>query len=513
MNALASLLAVSPLITIASFLPALLLPFALRAQMLEGPIARLTLVGMLIAEVVMLLAGVLLMVIGNVAVAALSTLPRNRFGFSTGRTPADAKLPGVSDWLHQELQAIAGLPPTAPPLTFGDLWLAGVTVEDDRESQLRAAFVDSDLREINLQMISTALTHGQPYRLPFEDRVFAFRESEMRDYFSDDVVDHLLKMSAESDDVVAANDPDLHALPEPWHLPLVVAARMSLSFPLLFSMVPLYAVDRTFPDKKEGAAKKFDRCWFIDGGLSSNFPITLFDSPFPRWPTFAINLRNFHPAYPKDAANEANNVWMIRSARDGMARNWTHFPDSGSGAMRGWIAAMLDSIRNWHDNTQCSVPGYRDRIVHVKLSPDEGGLNLDMDAKKVRALSERGRWAGVRLRERFGEAGANSEGLNWNSHRWTRYRTSMALMQKAMRQLERAFHYADPAYPDYHSLLSRTSDANPKTGYWWPRGPADFKTMTSEFLQLAAKLKAPPSVNFDEGSPRPRPELRVAPRL
>ena len=30
------------------------------------------------------------------------------------------------------------------------------------------------------------------------------------------------------------------------------------------------------------------------------------------------------------------------------------------------------------DNAQAKMPGFRDRIAHVCLGPDEGGLNLDM---------------------------------------------------------------------------------------------------------------------------------------
>jgi predicted acylesterase/phospholipase RssA len=510
-TAFASLLTVSPLLTILCFLPALLLPVAMRAQLQLGPIARFTLFGAIVAELALLASGVLLLILGHILQALLSTLPKNHFGFSTGRAPADRKLPGVSDWLHRELQQVAGRPETAPPLTFGDLWLADVPIED-REQQLAAAAADNDLRAINLQMVATGLSHGQPYRLPFENRIFAFRESELRRYFPDDVVDHLVAKSVDRDDVTAIGDPDLHALPEPWDLPIVVAARMSLSFPVLFAMVPLYAVDFT-QKVAEGQPRNFERCWFIDGGLSSNFPLTLFDSPFPRWPTFAINLKEFHPAYPKDPDHEANNVWMIKGAGSGTGGQWTRFPATGAGAVAGWIGAMLDTIRNWRDNTQGAVPGFRDRIVHVKLTKDEGGLNLNMDAKKVRALSERGRWAGRRLRERFGEAGAKSDPLNWNSHRWTRYRTSMALLQKTMRQMQRAFAHQDPAYPDYNALLERGSDENPKTGYWWPRTPADFRTMTNEFLQLAAKLQTPPACNFDDQAPFPKPELRITPRL
>jgi hypothetical protein len=362
------------------------------------------------------------------------------------------------------------------------------------------------LRAINLQMITTALSHGRPYRLPFEDRRFAFRETELRDYFSDDVVDYLVQHARKDDESVAAmNDPDLHALPEPWDLPIVVAARMSLSFPILFSLVPLHAVDYSRKINAKGA-QQFDRCWFIDGGLSSNFPTNLFDSPFPRWPTFGINLDAFHPDYPKDETNEDKNVHMIGSAGAGISEHWLRFD-----SFAAYIAAMLDTIRNWRDNAQLAVPGFRDRVVHVKLSPDEGGLNLNMNAAKVTALSERGMWAGRLLRARYGLAGATSDPLNWNSHRWTRFRTSMQLLQKALRQMTNAFTYKDPAYPGYEELLARHKDEQPKTGYWWPRDANAYRTATEELRKDAESLAN--GADFNDGAPKPSPELRISPRL
>ncbi|MEN3033093.1 hypothetical protein PWG68_20400, partial [Chromobacterium amazonense] len=96
----------------------------------------------------------------------------------------------------------------------------------------------------------------------------------------------------------------------------------SLSFPLLISAVPLHEPSRrerrcepTAPaadpehnvaDSMEGLTSAgqacgpvitaFRICWFSDGGISSNFPIHLFDAALPRWPTFAINL-----VYPQHA--------------------------------------------------------------------------------------------------------------------------------------------------------------------------------------------------------------------
>ena len=507
--AFGALLLVTPLLTILSFVPAVLLPVVLRDQL--STLGALALAVLLVVELVLIVAGIGLMVAGNAVRALAFTLPKNRFGFSTGMAAEDRTLPGVSEWLHEEIQKTAGLDPADPPLTFGDLWLAGEQVAD-RDGELRKRENDPELRAINLQMITTALSHGHPYRLPFENRRFGFRPSELRQYFPAAVVDHLIGHARAGDEAfTGVNDPDLLALPEPWDLPIVVAARMSLSFPILFAMVPLYAFDYTL-NVNATVPTRPEHCWFIDGGLSSNFPASLFDCPFPRWPTFGINLEDFHPDHPKDLKNEENNVWMMERSGSGTSDRWRRFPERGPGAIGGYAGAVLDAIRNWHDNTQMAVPGFRDRIAHVKLSPDEGGLNLKMDPAKVKALSERGKWAAVRLRERFGAAGATRTGLNWNTHRWVRFRTSMMLLQKMLRQTAEAFAAADPGYPSYHDLVNRTADKDPVTGSWWPRTPSAYRDSTKVLEQFASAFSSS-APDFEEKSPQPGPELRISPKL
>lgn len=78
----------------------------------------------------------------------------------------------------------------------------------------------------------------------------------------------------------------LRKLPAPKDFPVILAARMSLSFPLLLSAVPLWSIDHdTLP-----SARHFRRCWFSDGAIRSNFPMHLFDDLVPPWPTFGIDL-------------------------------------------------------------------------------------------------------------------------------------------------------------------------------------------------------------------------------
>jgi hypothetical protein len=269
-------------------------------------------------------------------------------------------------------------------------------------------------------------------------------------------------------------------------------------------------VDYTF-ESNRGPRPQAERCWFVDGGISSNFPVTLFDAPFPRWPTFCINLAPFHPQYPKSDTDECDNVWMVSGNGNGTSDRWTRLPTRGLRALVKCLAAVAGTALDWHDHTQLTLPGYRDRIAHVKLGHDEGGLNLDMDAARVRSLSERGRCAGAKLRERFGRNGAMRPGLNWNTHRWTRFRSTMALFQGALRQSAAASRFEDPGYPDYPALFARDRDAEPHTGYWWSRGREEHQRAIADFLAHAAAMGA--AVSFEDDAPRPRPEFRITPRL
>ena len=102
---------------------------------------------------------------------------------------------------------------------------------------------------------------------------------------------------------------------------------MSLAFPFFFSSIPLYAVDHTqYPDLSDRAealarAQKerrppVERCWFADGGICSNLPVHFFDRPLPRWPTFALDLRERHRDLP-----EKSKVWIDHDFLDDKRRS------------------------------------------------------------------------------------------------------------------------------------------------------------------------------------------------
>jgi hypothetical protein len=78
-----------------------------------------------------------------------------------------------------------------------------------------------------------------------------------------------------------------------------------------------------------------------------------------------------------------------------------HELTTGAWAVIDFFMMLFDTARNWGDTELTAMPGYRDRVVHVALADDEGGLNLSMPPETVRAIGARGECAGTLLAARF----------------------------------------------------------------------------------------------------------------
>src|SRR5450755_1431936 len=114
----------------------------------------------------------------------------NGFGLCSGMDRGRGKPKPLTDWLTDELDRIAGVPLNSAPLTFGDLWrppkasearalAAKVTAtpfavlplsDEAGENPLP----DAAQRAINLRMVTSCITFGHPFALPFEAREFFF---------------------------------------------------------------------------------------------------------------------------------------------------------------------------------------------------------------------------------------------------------------------------------------------------------------------------------------------------
>ena len=209
---------------------------------------------------------------------------------------------------------------------------------------------------------------------------------------------------------------EYYYFPDAKRLPLIVGARMSLSFPLLISGVPLWTRDFTLLEEAE--RNRLRRCLFSDGGLSSNFPIHFFDRLMPNSPTFAISLDEF------DKRRNRDHAWLPSSAGSGIPL--PVLPIDGLG---GFLMRLLMSAKDWQDNLQSTPPGYRERIAHVVLEPEEGEFNLAMDEATIRKIVGYGEQAGQALRDQF----------DLDAHRWRRFLVAMARMEETLDDVAKAY--------------------------------------------------------------------------
>ncbi len=487
--------------------------------------------------VLALLAGLLLTVLGaaiavaiRLALRILKDLSANNFGICTGFVRSASIEPAGEDterrngrlapkplttWLADEFDTLAGRALDGPPLLVADLAEA----------------------QVNLKMFTTNLTEGSPYTLPFRTRSFYFHPDEMREYFPERVVEALVRGGAaavtrmspeELDDhaEIVRRRPGLFPLPDAQDIPVVVMTRMSLSFPVLLSAVPLWRLYRA-----DGQAD-LRECWFSDGGITSNFPIHFFDSPLPRWPTFGINLGPVGPS-GLDPDEEKN---VEFPPRFNPSPRWTKID-----GFVGFAHSILDTMQNSMDNSQASEPGYAERIVTIRHSADEGGMNLDMPAELIDRFAGRGRIAGRRLVRRFGQALSDipDDDLSWPVHRWLRLRSSMPLIEEMHAQVLRGWRWppapaadpydrmiaAPPAFPwseQQTAVVGRRIDELLSLAETWtgtPDIPAPAGFVPAEWLSASSSvdLSMDPDTGepfrtdrpFLQGAPRPRPVLRV----
>lgn len=426
---------------------------------------------------------------GWLAWRTLRALPGNGFGLCDGHTLSLADHPPLTDWMAANLDRLAGVSPSEPPLTFGRLWgRQGVqdyasTVGDGNEFGLTQAARRTmrARREIDVEVMTTNLTLRRPYRFPFETRIFWFCPECWSRYFPDRIVEHMVKTSTEVADhetedpsapdgkraivtVCPQHGTRVRTLPHSPDMPVVVAARISLSFPGLISAVPLHVIDWG----RVAEHRKLITVWFSDGGIASNFPTHLFDAFWPRRPTFAINLQ------PLTAEHGPA---LVAKPRGVLPRS------HDIGGMFGFAHAIADTMQNWVDNTQLTMPGYRDRVVEIRHQPGEGGINLKMPDTVVRDLADRGADA-ARLFDDFDLAG----------HQRGRIQTSLAGLDGMLAGVLEAS--TNPGLRDVLAGLT----------------PAARRDVSAAILELAARLRDGGHAADRDDVPSPHPDLRFVPR-
>ena len=475
------------------------------------------------AEVLLFVLGAAVGVLLGLALRLRRAVPANGYGLCSGMPGARPHgAPALTPWLHDTLQALAGRPDGASPLTFDDLTSAGV----------------------ELQVMTTNLTRRQPMAMPWAEREYFFDPQQFSQLFPEVVVrwmeDHPPDLAGGPADQWRSELRRRQALPlrpfpAPEDVPIVVATRMSLSFPLLISAVPLYSVDyytsRENQDARAAAdewrvrhpagtleealavlpRRTFGVNWFSDGGICSNLPVHLFDQSLPTRPTFAIDLARFTPRHPK-CPSEFDNSYMPEVNQAGLLRRWTYWQPSGLGALAGFGRSIIETARCWVDESQLVMPGYRDRIVTIFHDDKEGGMNLAMPRDVVTKLAERGRGGASRLVERFaGVQPGVVPASGWENQRWIRFRTATAGLHRWLAGFRDGYEHRSPGETPYAELAGPGATA-PLPSYVLTGHRREVVNQhTGQLLALVAQWENPPVDGFTHRAPSPGPQLRLTP--
>jgi predicted acylesterase/phospholipase RssA len=425
-------------------------------------------------------AGALVVALGWAAVAGLRAIRANHHGLCTGM-PVDAPH-AVTGFLHRAYNKLLGRRRGDTPAVFAELW----------------GDVKPGPGSIDLQVITSVVTLQRPLRITGEPGAdplgrFFYDPDEWRAFFPAPVMDWLAAHARPANDVSLPGRA-LRRLPLMPALPIVVAVRMSLSFPILFSALPMFVADDA------GGAR---RVYFADGGLTSNCPVHLFDKPLPTNPTFTADLRDIETPPAGMPV-----VWI-----DGDAPRPTLTQSRPDGA--GWFnplvdfaADLLGTSKDWRDTLVRELPGHAERTLNIGLTREQGGLNLAMPERTIARLGALGREGAERLIAAY--LGPRTQGAynHWDRHRWLRLRSTLSAIAGYADELEAACAAAErPAGGalGYEALAA------------CPRPPGDaFANAASvrDALRMLRTLRAlarqrEPFAQTLAHAPRPRAHLRL----
>ncbi|MEO6882304.1 MAG: hypothetical protein ABI181_15325 [Mycobacteriaceae bacterium] len=440
------------------------------------------------------------------------------YGLLSGATRAEGAPRPLVTWLEQTLRELAGQP--GRTLTFGDLWFGDGPVD-------AAAATDARRRRVNLELITSDLTQQRSLSFPLPPHaelreqgagVPHVRRDDLLELFGEELTAHLCPAETAVD--AWARDAEghwqpltVHPLPEPADLPVIVAVRASLALPGLFTAVRTYrlrgpatvrddlgaalsASTGTLtwpPDAPPGAIA--EAVWLADGGITSNFPVQLFDALLPQWPTLGLTLGSYPDGF------EHQDVWL--------PQDWqaSQLPAVAVGSTwLGLLGSVLDTARSWSDRANTASPSTRGRVAWVRQRSGEGGTSLYMGRDVVASLGLRGALAGARLRQRYRLGSGTGElSAGWERDRWLRLRV-------AVQALEQQRTRTAPTAPSFVPLLdpqaARAAADAPAPGVPRPSYLPEDPLFYPAAVDLLARTGAPQAVpDADSRTPEPAPAL------
>ncbi len=486
------------------------------------------------------------------------------FGMCTGMRADGDENAALVDWLHEGIQKSAGLQ-LHTPLTFGELWRAPGGPKDE--------FDENIPKSIDLRMITTCLSQGRIYELPQQhtDTPIMFRLSELAAFFPTSVMDHLRQhsspidaqstaffkklfyersFSVETDKGIVSkiaacqaklqktfDEPeragskakDIRILPAS-ELPIVVAARMSMSCPVLFQAVPFLGLNLD----KNAEDTEIVRLWFSDGGIGSNFPMHIFDQAIPKWPTFGLKLLDEAPRKNSKKRSLLTYIPFFHylGAEDNLV-----FPNDKQvllkagktytlGAFVHFLFSIYTSAKDGTDQSYLRTPDLRNRVVRVYMNNRSGNaLNLKILPSAIKWLA-----GTVGVQGGKNAAGAYLADLEieqyrdkvdlWQDHRWVRMRMLIDGLRCYLKGVGHAINASElPGTLGAATLRDQITQAK-QTAQLRSMGDNETTLTDSQAIQLNAALDA--IIALEEKltaldlpqsyTPQPQPVLRFKPQ-
>jgi hypothetical protein len=196
-------------------------------------------------------------------------------------------------------------------------------------------------------------------------------------------------------------------------------------------------------------------------------------------------------------------IVVLPRPEDTVPLEWQHicYPDTAVpriGAVFGFLWAVIKTMQNYRDNAQAALPSYRERVVQVRLRPDEGGFNLAMDKSVIQGLVLKGQSAGEKLDREF----------NQQHHQWGRLRVLVSELDAKFRKIR-----GDKRDEDFEVLLEKQQD---DSGYPFRVRDAAWCQEVKDRLQALRtamdKWQAHPEIAHPDAGVPP-PVLRVTPNV
>jgi hypothetical protein len=425
----------------------------------------------------------------KVVIGAGKAVRKNSFGICSGTSD-------LTPWIISTLDTLAGKAEKDDLLTFGDLW---GTTDPTQE------------RRIDLRLTASDLSLGLPVRLPFEDQpqprvdeIYYFREEELARYFPAAVVKALVRKSRQNQYYRRVSG--YLPLPEPADIPVAFAVRLAVGMPLLMSAVPLYRARRVRVRNKLRWQMK--RCWITGGGVTGSQHIHTFDDPLPTRPTFSIHLA---PVVREgdDRLEWKKGIWVQNLIDQQGPILWQGFDN-----WKGFMRAAAYVSRNWQSNAMLQTPGFKERMAVVKIAPAHTGLYPRFDREAVSDLMRLGAHAAGQLIERFAVGKTSQRHVSWDAHRWIRFRSTMARIEKFLVKLRNAYyHEPGDGESTYDHLMMRGQDEPPDAFRWIDKAQRNHALRVTNQLLTTIERWQSDKFTFACGElPQPEGMLRIQPK-